>query len=95
MLRTDLAKCWKIFHGHSSLQPSMLWNTNNKARTLGHRFRIKVNGCEIDARACFFSNRIIGHWNSLPKKVVEVETLGKFKRELAVVLGERLFHYTA
>lgn len=94
MLRADLVKCWKIFHGHSPIQPSMLWDINNNARTRGHRFQIKVNRCEIDARARFFSNRIIRDWNSLPEKVVAVETLGEFKLELALVLGERLFHYT-
>ena len=95
MLRADLVKCWKIFHGHSPIQPSMLWDINNNARTRGHRFRIKVNRCEIDARARFFSNRIIGDWNSLPEKVAGADTLGKFKTGLAAVLGERLFHYTA
>ena len=60
----------------------------------GQWFRIKVNRCEIDRRARF-SAIASGDWNSLPEKVVGVETFGEFKMGLAVVLGQRLFHYTA
>ena len=93
LLRADLIKCWKVFRGQCSIQPTVLWEIHTGARTRGHQFRIKVNRCEIDARSRFFSNRIIRDWNSLPSWVVEAETIGTFKSGLATVLGERLFHY--
>ena len=94
-LRADLIKCWKVFHGKCPIEPSQLWEVNVDARTRGHRFKIKVNRCELDARSRFFPNRIINDWNSLPGWVVEARTLGEFKSGLATVLGERLFYYSA
>ena len=94
LLRADLVKCWKIFHGLCPIQPAALWDIDADSRTRGHRFKLKVNRCEIDARAGFFTNRVIRDWNSLPEWVVGAESLGEFKSELALALGERLFNYT-
>ena len=74
LLRADLVKCWKIFHGLCPIQPAALWDIDADSRTRGHRFKLKVNRCEIDARARFFTNRVIRDWNSLPEWVVGAET---------------------
>ena len=95
LLRADLIKCWKVFHGLCPIQPSDLWEVSSDSRTRGHQFKIKVVRCEIDCRARFFSNRIISDWNSLPDWVVGSASVGEFKSSLATVLGERLFRFTA
>jgi len=39
--------------------------------------------CSIDARHQFFSNRIVGIWNSLPVAVVLSPSVAVFKQNLA------------
>ena len=45
LLRTDLIKCWKIFHGLCPIKPSVLWDTSTERRTRGNRFKIRVRHC--------------------------------------------------
>ena len=93
LLRADLIKCWKIFHGASAIQPADLWVTNNESRTRGHRYKIKVTRNQVDARARFFSCRIVQDWNSLPDGVVGSNSLSEFKGLLAQTLGQRLYEF--
>jgi len=92
-LRADLIKCWKIFNGKCPIEPTDLWDTSSDSRTRGHRFKIRVSRCQIDARARFFTERVVQDWNSLPDCVVSSETLTKFKSSLEVSLANRLFDY--
>ena len=93
LLRADMIKCWKIFHGFSSIQPADLWTLDDNNRTRGHRFKVKVSRSQVDARARFFSCRTIRDWNSLPDHVVGSDSLSEFKNLLAQTLGNRLYDY--
>ena len=41
----------------------------------------------MDIRRKFFTQRVVTHWNKLPKEVVNVPTLEAFKAMVEVTLG--------
>ena len=94
LLRADIIKCWKIFHGHSQISPEILWDLEADNRTRGHSRKIKTCRSLIDARSRFFTHRVVRDWNALPDWLVNEESLVQFKKGLKAALGSRLFEHT-
>lgn len=93
LLRADLLKCWKIFHGESGIIPEELFILAHQVGTRGHRYKIFHTYSSLEARRRFFSVRVAKLWNSLPDQVVALENINAFKSALHLHLGHLLYEF--
>ena len=93
LLRYDLIYCYKIFHNLSVIKPTDLFTLAPSVGTRGHRFKIQLQHCSVDARKRFFSNRVIPEWNQLSENVVNASSLNVFKSQLHLAIRDKLFEY--
>ncbi|GAB0183772.1 mitochondrial enolase superfamily member 1 [Grus japonensis] len=89
-LRGDLITAYSFLTRGSKVAGADLLPLVTSDRTRGNRMKLRWGRFRLDIRKRFFTERVVGHWNRLPREVVTAPSLTEFKKRLDNVLSHML-----
>ena len=86
-LQGDLTVAFQFLKGAYKQEGKRLLMRMDSDRTKGNGFNLRQGRFMLDIRKKFFIQRVVTHWNRLPKEVVDAPSLEALKVRLDVALG--------
>ncbi|GAB0208032.1 hypothetical protein GRJ2_003268900 [Grus japonensis] len=86
-LRGDLIAAFQYLKEAYKKDGEGLFMRASRTRTRGNGFKLKEGRFRLDIRKKFFTDRVVRHWNRLPREVVDAHSLEVFKARLDGALG--------
>ena len=86
-LQGELIVAFQYLKGAYKQEGEWLFMRVDSDRTRGNGFKLRQGRFRLDIRRKFFTQRVVTHWNRLPKEAVDAPSLEAFKARLDVAPG--------
>ena len=86
-LQGDLTVAFQYLKGAYEQEGEWLFMRMDSDRTRGNGIKLRLGRFRLDIKRKFFTQRVVIHWNRLPKEVVDAPSWEAFKARLDVALG--------